>query len=322
MTSGTAKRKTNLLIDLLSRHRTPGAIAGGMAFGTMLGLMPKDSLVAVCILLLIAVLPVNQLLACVATLGLTLAESLTWGVTDRIGFLTLNLDIVSSLIGSLYQFPIAPWLRLENTVVMGSLILGVATWMPCFLLTYRLSTRIQRAISTDEVAVLAATALRRQSADSLIELPLSPNFPPPTPLTDRVEQELVSSEPDAVSVTIPAPTEATVPVATEDRVLHETLIEVIRFKRPYLHSRNDTDNQPVHSSPENQSMHLTNLIRKDSNNVPPYSVAAKTHATVVTTSTGTAHIHSQPHTKEDSLRHILKHIHSSRDSKREAEKSS
>lgn len=321
MTSGTAKRKTNLLIELLSQHRTPGAIAGGMAFGTMLGLMPKDSLVAVCILLLIAILPINQLLACVATLGLTLVESLTWSVTDRIGFLTLNLDIVSSLIGSLYQFPLAPWLRLENTVVMGSLILGVATWMPCFLLTYRISTRIQQSIS-NEVAVLAAAVLRRQSIDSLMKSPVSLNAQPPTPLTDHFEQELVSSELAAVSIKVPTSIEAPVPEAMEERVLHETLIEVIRFKRPYLLSRNDTDSQSIHSSPENQTMHLTNLIRKDSNSVSPYSVAAKTHATVVSTSTGTAHIHKQPHAKEDSLRHILKHIHSSRDSKREAEKTS
>jgi uncharacterized protein (TIGR03546 family) len=327
MTSGTAKRTTNPLIDVLMQHRSPGAIAGGLAFGTMLGLMPKDSLLALCILSLIATLPINQLVACCATIGLTLIETMTWGLTDWIGFHTLSLGAVSSLIGAIYQFPIAPWLRLENTVVMGSFVLGLILWGPCFLLTYRLSSRFQKSIVVDEVTVLAAAALRYQSSNYTDTRSIDPE---PLAVCQPAPHETSSDSPSTVStesteLVIAAsdshPTEANLP-DTAERILHETLIEVIRFKRPATHRPTSDLTTPTISSSENEPMHLTNFIRKDSAETTANKPALPGHFSSPSAAVNISQLHSQPHSKEDSLRNILKHIHTARESKREVERSS
>ncbi|MCU0712273.1 MAG: hypothetical protein MUC43_09445 [Pirellula sp.] len=328
------------------QHRSPGAIAGGLAFGTMLGLMPKDSLLALCILALIAVLPVNQLIACLATIGLTFLESMTWGLTDWLGFHTLSLSIVSNLIGNLYQIPIAPWLRLENTVVMGSLILGSLLWGPCFLLTYRVSSRIQRSIKADEVAALAAAALRHQSinhSDQRIVFGREPRVIP-TEIAVAVESGAVVTLDPAMELA--KPVSQTSPPAdnaanssadnaannptdnSEDRILHETLIEVIRFKRPAPQQTSGEPQQtngesvsPTTSSSETQSMHLTNFIRKDSAESASNKPTLSTHSSSSPSGVSMTQLHTQAHSKEDSLRNILKHIHTARESKREVERS-
>lgn len=324
MTSGTAKRNSNPLIDLLMQHRSPGAIAGGLAFGTMLGLMPKDSLLALCLLTLIAILPVNQLIACLATISLTFLESMTWGITDWIGFHTLSVSLVSNLIGTIYQIPIAPWLRLENTVVMGSLMLGLFLWVPCFLLTYRVSSRIQRAIAADEVTALAAAALRRPTLNSA-----------PNPVEERRENTLQTNEntipspliPSTASSTADTPVPQEIPFEPieeqlEERILHETLIEVIRFKRPAPQQTIDVSENLNTSSSENQSMQLTNMIRKDSAESSLSKTTLPGHVPTAPVASSMTQLHTQPHSKEDSLRNILKHIHTARESKREVERSS
>jgi uncharacterized protein (TIGR03546 family) len=324
MTSGTAKRTTSPLIELLMQHRSPGAIAGGLAFGTMLGLMPKDSLLALCILSLIAILPVNQLIACSITISLTLLESMTWGITDWIGFHTLSLGAVSSLIGTLYQIPIAPWLRLENTVVMGALMLGIMLWAPCFVLTYRISSRLQRSIVADEVTALAAAALRHQSFSGTDKCSVS----------DRAIMSLHNDgiEPaEASQLTVIVPDKPLsvagsqpVPVSDdlEERILRETLIEVIRFKRPAPQQTGNDSVDPIISSSENQPMHLTNFIRKDSAESNSSKPTLPGHISALPVAVNMTQLHTQPHSKEDSLRNILKHIHTARESKREVERSS
>ncbi|MCU0718324.1 MAG: hypothetical protein MUC83_01365 [Pirellula sp.] len=306
------------------QHRSPGAIAGGLAFGTMLGLMPKDSLLALCILSLIAILPINQMIACLATVSLTFAESLTWGVTDWIGFHTLSLSAVSNLIGSIYQMPIAPWLRLENTVVMGALMLGLLLWGPCFLVTYRVSSRFQRSIDSDEVTALAAAALRHQSSSYT-----DPRFG--SAQDEGPTHALQLDSVDANQSVAPIPSndlhlinsqQHTVGDDLEERVLHETLIEVIRFKRPSTQQTTNDSVTPITSSSENKSMHLTNFIRKDSAETVASKSTLPGHNSTSPASVNLTQLHSHPHSKEDSLRNILKHIHTAREAKREVERSS
>jgi uncharacterized protein (TIGR03546 family) len=327
MTSGTAKRTTNPLIDVLMQHRSPGAIAAGLAFGTMLGLMPKDSLLALCILSLIAILPINQLVACCATIGLTLLETMTWGITDWIGFHTLSLGAVSSLIGAIYQIPITPWLRLENTVVMGAFVLGLLLWGPCFLLAYRISSRFQRSIVVDEVAALAAAALRHQSSSyadhrsAATQQPVPNHHEPLESLNDSTSTVPTESTGLVIAASEPHPT-ATDSSEPEERILHETLIEVIRFKRPATQRPTTDSITPTISSSENKPMHLTNFIRKDSAETNASKPTHPGHYSTPPAAVNIPQLHSQSHSKEDSLRNILKHIHTARESKREVERSS
>ena len=324
MTSGTAKRTTSPLIELLMQHRSPGAIAGGLAFGTMLGLMPKDSLLALCILSLIAMLPVNQLIACLVTVSLTLLESMTWGITDWIGFHTLSLGAVSSLIGTLYQIPIAPWLRLENTVVMGALMLGIMLWAPCFVLTYRISSRLQRSIVADEVTALAAAALRHQSFSCADKCAVSDQAI--MSLQDDGIEPAQASQLTVITPDKPLSVAGSQPIAVsddlEERILHETLIEVIRFKRSAPQQTDSESVSPITSSSENQPMHLTNFIRKDSAESNSNKSTLPGHISALPVAASMTQLHTQPHSKEDSLRNILKHIHTARESKREVERSS
>tara|TARA_R110002124_G_scaffold80791_2_gene213720 strand:+ start:3333 stop:3758 length:426 start_codon:yes stop_codon:yes gene_type:complete len=139
--------------------------------GMIIGLVPKDNLISVLLLFLLASLKINLCSASLATL--------------LFSWLTLLLDPLSHLIGRsvllaaplqgiwrwFYEMPLAPWTDFNNTIVMGSLILGLTLFYPVYRLTRPLfekytpvlseklqKYRIVQILWGTEVAVVAGDA--------------------------------------------------------------------------------------------------------------------------------------------------------------------
>ena len=107
----------------------------GVAFGMMIGLIPKDSLLPYLIALIALLTPSN--LAC---LGISAFAFHTLGpkldpVLEQIGTWFLTLDALSPYWQPISEYSIFSWLRIENTVVTGGLLLGLAAFLPIFLIS-------------------------------------------------------------------------------------------------------------------------------------------------------------------------------------------
>lgn len=117
---------------------SPHQLALGITMGVMIGLLPKDSLLPY-LLGALAILSPGNLLCLFVGLG---AGSLIGPhcdpVTHRIGESILTYQPLGSIWATLYDLPLMPWFRFENTVVMGSLALGLIAALPVYFISRKL----------------------------------------------------------------------------------------------------------------------------------------------------------------------------------------
>ncbi len=120
-------------IKILREGQTPAQVAGGFALGSILGLSPMLTLQGVVVWLLIFALNVNLSASLVALTVFSLVAFLLDPLFHWFGFQVLvNIDSLHSLWTSLYNAPIAPLTRFNNTVVMGSFLCALLLFIPIY----------------------------------------------------------------------------------------------------------------------------------------------------------------------------------------------
>lgn len=132
-------------IKILREGQTPRQVAGGFALGSMVGLSPSLTLQGLAIWLVIFVLDVNLSAAFLAFTLFSLFAFLFDPLFHQLGYLLLvDVEALKGLWTALYNAPIAPLTRFNNTVVLGSFlsafILAVPVYfgMKRFVVAYRL----------------------------------------------------------------------------------------------------------------------------------------------------------------------------------------
>lgn len=131
----------SLLRSSSSRHK-PRQIAAAIAMGVLCGLLPKLSLIfcltaAGCFLLPIHV-PLGALVCVICSLVATSLAPLT----GRIGIWSLTNPLLRDLWLAFDGLPLIPWLGLHNSIVNGSLLIGISMWLPVFLLALPVCRRL------------------------------------------------------------------------------------------------------------------------------------------------------------------------------------
>ena len=140
-------------IQILRSGQTPRQIAGGFALGSVVGLMPFLTLQGLALWLVIFILDVNLSAALLAVTLFALVAYLIDPLFHAIGYFFLtDVSFLRGLWTSLYNAPIAPLTRFNNTVVLGSLICSLIAFIPVyvgmqrFVLAYRahIHTKVER----------------------------------------------------------------------------------------------------------------------------------------------------------------------------------
>jgi len=140
-------------IQVLRSGQTPRQIAGGFALGAIVGLMPFFTLQGLLLWLVILVLDVNLSATLLAVTLFALIAYIFDPLFHALGyFFLVDSSSLHTLWTSLYNAPIAPLTRFNNTVVLGSLVVGFLLFLPVyfgmrrFVLAYRahLHTRVEK----------------------------------------------------------------------------------------------------------------------------------------------------------------------------------
>ena len=140
-------------IQILRSGQTPRQIAAGFALGSMVGLMPVFTLQGILLWLVILIFDVNLSAAILAATLFTLIAYIFDPIFHGIGYFVLaDMTALKTLWTSLYNAPIAPLTRFNNTVVMGSFLCGFILYLPIyfgmrrFVLAYRthLGSRVEK----------------------------------------------------------------------------------------------------------------------------------------------------------------------------------
>lgn len=115
----------------------PRHLAAGFALGAVMGLVPKGNLIAVVFLLLFFALRLNKGMALMAAALFTPVGYAIDGLAHRVGFALLKAPALRGLWTALYDMPVVPLTRFNNTVVLGNLALGLVLLVPLYFLLLR-----------------------------------------------------------------------------------------------------------------------------------------------------------------------------------------
>jgi len=121
-------------IKIMRSGQTPAQIAGGFAFGAILGLSPMLTLQGVLIWLIILMIDINLSAVTLSILLSSLIAFIFDPIFHRLGyFLLVEVDGLRGLWTYLYNAPIAPLTRFNNTVVMGSFVSALVLFVPIYI---------------------------------------------------------------------------------------------------------------------------------------------------------------------------------------------
>ena len=121
-------------IGIFREGQTPAQVAGGFALGTLIGFSPMMTLQGLIVWLAILVLDVNIAAALLALSLCKLVAYIIDPLFHTMGYFVLTrVDSLQGLWTTLYNAPIAPLTRFNNTVVMGSFLFALILFVPVYV---------------------------------------------------------------------------------------------------------------------------------------------------------------------------------------------
>ena len=128
-------RPFRLLLQALLTESTPRQMSLGLAFGVLVGVVPKGNLLAMVLATLLAATRVNLAIATVAIVACTLGSGVFDGLFDQIGGYILSMPSLQNVWIEMANTPFMPWTDFNNSIVMGSFITGLILIWPIHRLT-------------------------------------------------------------------------------------------------------------------------------------------------------------------------------------------
>lgn len=283
------KQLINVRKAIVGRNE-PAQLAWGVAFGVLLGIVPHGNLLAVVLLLILLSLHVNHGIATVAAVASTFLATRLDPYSHQVGRYVLTHQDFSRHLSTAWEYPFVPWTDINNTIVAGSFLIGVAALLPIFLITYPIfhffapkGTPIDGGTGTDVAMAATAAATpkpvaqdtRRHAAhtDSMPPAPMAPSTVGEpailgTPLTfgeqsaDSSATASGSLEPSAIDAAMSGLVQRTDAVVEEPHLM-ETRIDVIRIaKRQPTANNAEVAASDVSEQDEPMSEALNYLLRQ------------------------------------------------------------
>lgn len=119
-------------INVLNKDATPNAVAAGLALGMVLGFTPKFGLLGLFLLVLALLFTLNFSAVLVSAAVFSIFAWVGDPLFNKAGYALLTAPALKGLWTLLYNTPVVPWTRFNNTLVLGSFATGLALVLPAF----------------------------------------------------------------------------------------------------------------------------------------------------------------------------------------------
>ncbi|MCK9582160.1 MAG: TIGR03546 family protein [Endomicrobiales bacterium] len=140
------------IVNILQSEISPNQIAAGAVIGALIGLTPVSALHIYFLFFLMLILNVNIGSAMLSAMVFKLIGMLIDPISDKIGYyLLVSNTSLKDFWTNLYNTPIVPFTHFNNTVVLGSFVVGILLALPIFFLSKKLLV-IYRIRLKDKVA--------------------------------------------------------------------------------------------------------------------------------------------------------------------------
>lgn len=128
-------RPFRFLAQVLTAEDSSRQCAAGFSLGMIVGLIPKGNLTAIVLMTILCASRVNLAAGLLSAFLFSWIGMLLDPVAHNIGIWVLTQDALEPTFTWLYNLPVMPWTSFNNTVVLGSLLLGLACAFPLYRLT-------------------------------------------------------------------------------------------------------------------------------------------------------------------------------------------
>jgi uncharacterized protein (TIGR03546 family) len=125
-------RPLKFLAKAMLLDATPGQLAWGFALGMVIGLIPKGNLIAVSLMTVFCALRINLAAGTAAILIFAWVGMLLDPYAHRVGHYLLTHPSLQATWTALYDMNVVPWTAFNNTVVLGSTVIGLASFLPMY----------------------------------------------------------------------------------------------------------------------------------------------------------------------------------------------
>lgn len=140
-------RPVRQLAQALVANDSPRQIAWGFVLGMMIGLVPKGNFTAVLLGMMLLGLRVNKPAGLMCAGVFTFVGLFVDSFAHRLGSAVLVWEPLREFHTWLYEAAISPLFGLNNTVVVGQLLIGLYLAYPVYLLALRFAVKVQVPLS-------------------------------------------------------------------------------------------------------------------------------------------------------------------------------
>lgn len=122
------------LFAALNANVNPGEIAHAFSCGILLGFMPKDNLLWWVVFVFILFIRINKPMYLIMVLIASTFAPVVDNLFDTVGYAFLTIPSLSGFFGNLLEIPFVGFTKFNNSVVMGSLLCGLAIYIPMYVI--------------------------------------------------------------------------------------------------------------------------------------------------------------------------------------------
>lgn len=131
------------IVSILVANDSTRQIGAGVALGMVIGLVPTGNLISFTLLFLLAALRVNRMAGLATTAAVAAVSPALDPFFHLLGVKILTISSFQSMYVSLYDAPLGAWVGFHNTVVIGSLLVGIYAAYPAYLIVNTIVDRIR-----------------------------------------------------------------------------------------------------------------------------------------------------------------------------------
>ncbi len=139
------------VIAMLNGETSSRQIGYGFAYGSIIGFLPASGLMPYVMLLLAFIINFNLPAVFLAAAMTKIQSFFVDPMANAIGyFLLVKMPFLKGFWTTLYNMPVVPFTRFNNTIVLGSLVIGVLSFIPNYFFAKK-CVELYRAKLRDKV---------------------------------------------------------------------------------------------------------------------------------------------------------------------------
>lgn len=125
-------RPFRMMLKAVLGEAKAGQLALGFAFGLWIGMVPKGNLTAIALGIIMASTRANLGIATATILLTSLASLWLDPLFDGVGAFLLSHPALQGVWTQLYNLPVMPWTGFNNSIVLGSFLIGLILVYPSY----------------------------------------------------------------------------------------------------------------------------------------------------------------------------------------------